>query len=184
MAREGVENLGAGAGRRATSIGAFPPVVGIFCAPARPRGGPGTMAGRFLRLKRLYWCISYVICATWIPSYARPPKPQPIRTGLPPPRWLAICTTCKSVAAPKNPATGLRVTLSAISAKNNENKRGTGAVLDRAHAQVHTATHRHLPRMRSITGVLLTPREPAFVRGNPPNRAAQRLLKAPRSTLP
>ena len=38
MAREGAGFLGAGAERRSTAIGAFPPVLGIFCAPARPRG--------------------------------------------------------------------------------------------------------------------------------------------------
>ena len=55
--------------------------------------------------------------------------------------------------------------------------------MDRAHAQLDTATHRHLPRMRSVAGVLLTPREAAFVRGNPPNRAALRLSKAPKEHL-
>ena len=38
MARGGVGYLGAGVERRATAIGAIPPVLGIFCAPARPRG--------------------------------------------------------------------------------------------------------------------------------------------------
>ena len=42
MAREGVGHLGAAAERRATAIGAFPPVLGIFCAPARPWGGTRT----------------------------------------------------------------------------------------------------------------------------------------------
>jgi hypothetical protein len=91
-------------------------------APLRgPGEAPERLARRFLRpngSKRLYWCISYVICATRIPSYTKPPKPQPIRTGLPPPRWLAIRAASKVRRRQKNQPRGLPVTLSAPNTEN------------------------------------------------------------------
>ena len=125
----GVSGCGCGeAGDRYTG---FPPSSGHLLRPRATSGKPqnDTWVGFCaLRLKRLYWCMyhtipyhtmSYVMCATRSPSYTKPPKPQPIRTGLPPPRWLATRAAWKGVAAPKVQPRGLRVILST---ENNENK--------------------------------------------------------------
>jgi hypothetical protein len=109
MAREGVGFLGAGAGNGATAIGAIPPVLGIFCAPARPRGSTRTTGAPISAPERLKTAILVHIVRN-----LRNTDPQlhqatkaPTDTHRFAPTALASDTrSFKAAAAPKKPAPG------------------------------------------------------------------------------
>ena len=180
MARKGVSWARVWGGGRQVQ-GALPQVRGIVCAPARPWGSPEPVQNRTVSALKTAILVHitrlYVLCATRSPSFTRPPKP-PTKTHMFAPTTLARdMHSLEERGGTKNPATGASRDIKCRKQGGYVRTFGSGA-----------GPHRHpqtfSPYMRSITGVLLIPLEPAFVRRNPPNRAALRQIKAPKSTLP
>ena len=167
MARDGGGFLGAGAGNGATGIGAFLPVLGIFCAPARLRGSTRTTGAQISAPERLKTAI-----LVHIVRILRNTEPQlhqatkaPTDTHRFAPTALASDTRrFKAVAAPKNQPRGLPVI---VSAKNNENKGGYGRGIG---SGACAARHRHPPTFAPYAqhhwgpfdtpGACLRPRKP------------------------